>query len=141
LPATATRASDAAAALLAIVVSAKGRVGSREIAELDRLHAYERLGVQRQDFLELAEAAVEEIGRPLSRTHCLRSGDLSRMLALQRAVADRELRLLVCRLSAAVITANGCVTGEERQVYASLLGQWSLTHSMVANAIRHDQYH
>jgi uncharacterized tellurite resistance protein B-like protein len=141
LPATATKASDAAAALLAIVVSANGRVDPREVAELDRLHAYERLGVQRQDFLALAEAAVEEIGRPLSQTHCLRSSDQTRMLALQQAVADRALRLLVCRLSAAVITADGCVTGEERQVYASLLGQWALTQSMVANAIRHDQYH
>jgi hypothetical protein len=141
LPSTAIRPSDAAATLLAIVVSANGRVDPREVAELDRLRAYERLGVQRQDFLELAEAAVEEIGRPLSRTHWLRSSDQSRMLALQQAVEDRELRLLVCRLSAAAITADGCVTGDERQVYASLLGQWALTQSMVAHAIMRDQCH
>jgi hypothetical protein len=95
----------------------------REIAELDRLRAYEKLGVQRQDFLKLAESALEEIGGPLSRTHLLRPRVQSRMLALQRAVKDRDMRLLVCRLSAAVITADGWVTGDERQVYASLLGQ------------------
>jgi hypothetical protein len=63
------------------------------------------------------------------------------MLALQHSVEDRDLRLLVCRLSAAVITADGCITGDERQVYASLLGQWALTQSMVTNAIRRDEWH
>jgi hypothetical protein len=134
-------ASDAAATLVAIVASANGRLDPREIAELDRLGAYEKLGVQRQDFLNLAESALEEIGGPLSRTHLLRPRDQSRMLALQRAVKDRDMRLLVCRLSAAVITADGCVTGDERQVYASLLGQWGLTQSMVTHAILRDRRH
>jgi hypothetical protein len=63
------------------------------------------------------------------------------MLSLQQAVDDRELRLLVCRLCAAVITAGGSVTGDERQLYASLLGQWGLTQSMVAHAIMRNQWH
>jgi uncharacterized tellurite resistance protein B-like protein len=134
-------ASDAAATLLAIVVSANGRVDPREVAELDRLGAYERLGISRHDFLSRAEAALEEIGLSLSRTQWLRPGDRSRMLALQQAVHDRALRLLVCRLSAAVITADGSVSGGERQVYESLLGQWALTESMVVDAIRSDPWH
>jgi hypothetical protein len=134
-------ASDAAATLLAIVVSANGRVDPRAVAELDRLGACERLGIRRQDFLSLADAALEEIGRPLSRAQWLRPSDRSRMLALQQAVHDRALRLLVCRLSAAAITADGSVSGGERQVYESLLGQWALTESMVVEAIRSDPWH
>jgi uncharacterized tellurite resistance protein B-like protein len=140
-PTTTSAASDAAATLLAIVVSANGQVDPREVAELERLGAYKRLGISRQDFLRRAEAALEEIGRPLSRTQWLRPGDRSRMLALQQEVHDRALRLLVCRLSAAVITADGRVTGGERQVYESLLGQWALTESMVVDAIRNDPWH
>jgi hypothetical protein len=138
---TTTAASDAAATLLAIVVSANGRVDPREVAELDRLSAYKRLGISRRDFLSRAEAALEVIGRPLSQALWLRASDRSRVLALQQAVDDRALRLLVCRLSAAVITADGCVTGGERQVYESLLGQWALTESMVVEAIRSDPWH
>ena len=140
-PPTATSAaSDAAATLLAIVVSANGEVDPREVAELERLCAFERLGISRHDFLARAEAALEEIGRPLSQTQWLRPSDRSRMLALQQVVHDRALRRLVCRLSAAVITADGRVTSGERQVYESLLGQWALTESMVVDAIRSDPW-
>ena len=138
---TARAASDAAAMLLAIVVSANGQVDPREVAELERLGAFERLGISRHDFHGRAEAALEEIGRPLSRTQWLRPSDQSRMLALQQAVHDRALRLLVCRLSAAVITADGRITSGERQVYELLLGQWALTPTMVAHAIMRDQWH
>jgi hypothetical protein len=138
---TTPAASDAAATLLAIVVSANGRVDPREVAALDRLGAFKRLGIGRHDFLGRAKAALEEIGRPLSQTQWLRPSDRSRVLALQQAVHDRALRLLVCRLSAAVITADGCVTGGERQIYESLLGQWALTESMVVDAIRRDRWH
>ena len=140
-PNATSAASDAAATLLAIVVSANGQVDPREVAELERLGAFERLGISRHHFLARAEAALEEIGRPLSQTQWLRPSDRSRMLALQQAVHDRALRLLVCRLSAAVITADGRVTGGERQVYESLLGQWALTEGMVVDAIRSDPWH
>lgn len=135
---TTSAASDAAATLLAIVVSANGQVDPREVAELERLGAFKRLGISRHDFLARADAALEEIGRPLSQTQWLRPGDRARMLDLQHAVQDRALRLLVCRLSAAVITADGRVSGGERQVYESLLGHWALTEGMVVDAIRND---
>ncbi|VTU21984.1 hypothetical protein [Variovorax sp. RA8] len=141
MPSTTHAAADAAASLLAIAVSANGRIDPREVAELDRLGAYQRLGVHRDDFLTRAEAALEEIGRPLSQTQWLRSSDRCLMLALQQAVVDPELRLLVCRLAAAVITADGRVTDDERQIYAWLLGQWGVTQTMVTHAIMRDRWH
>ncbi|ODV13468.1 MAG: hypothetical protein ABT20_02010 [Rubrivivax sp. SCN 70-15] len=117
------------------MVSANGRIDTREVAELDRLRAYRRLGVPRESFLTLADAALEEIGLALSESQWLRLSDRSRLLALQQAVVDPRLRLLVCRLSAAVITADGRVTGDERLVYGSLQSQWGVTDAMVARAI------
>lgn len=130
-----------AASLLAMVVAANGRIDPREVAGLDRLNAYERLGVTRADFLMLAGAALDEVGVHLSQTRCLRISDRSRLLRLQMAVPDRALRLMVCRLSAAVITADGCVTPDERLVYGALLGHWGITDSMVTRAIMRDLYH
>jgi hypothetical protein len=127
--------------LLAIVVSANGRIDAREVAELERLQAFDRLGVKRDRFLGAAESALEEIGVPLSQTQWLRLRDRSLLMTLQRAVVDPGHRLLVCRLSAAVITADGRVTGDERQVYASLLGHWGVTQTMVAHAIMQDHLH
>ncbi|MEJ8838390.1 hypothetical protein [Ramlibacter sp. AN1133] len=139
MPSTVPPASEAAASLLAIVVSANGRVDPREVAELDRLRAFRRLGIRRGPFLRLAEQAVDEIGRPLSQTRRLRLSDRTRLLALQQAVADPDLRLDLCRLSAAVITADGCVTPDERLVYASLQSQWGVTDAMVVGAIMRDR--
>lgn len=135
MPSTLTSARDAAASLLAIVTSANGRIDAREVAALDGLRAYRRLGIPRTAFLRRADAALEEIGLALSQSRWLRLSDRSRLLALQQAVDEPELRLLVCRLAAAVITADGCVTADERLVYASLLGHWDVTDAMVARAI------
>ena len=134
-------AVDPSSMLLAIAVTANGRIDAREVAALDRLQSFERLGVRRDSFLIAAESALEEIGVPLSRTQCLRFSDRSLMLALQSAVIDPGQRLLVCRLSAAVITADGRVTGDERQVYASLLSKWGVTQTMVAHAIMRERLH
>ena len=136
--ATMPTACDAAASLLALVVSANGRIDAREVAELDRLRAYRRLGIQRESFMTLAETALEEVGLPLSQSQWLRLSDRSRLMALQQAVVDPALRLLVCRLSAAVITADGRVTADERLVYASILIHWGVTDTMVAHAIMRD---
>jgi len=126
----ASQAFDPSAMLLAIVVSANGRIDAREVAELERLQAFDRLGVRRDRFLDVAESALEEFGAPLSQTQGMRLSDRSLMIALQLAVGGPEHRLLVCRLSAAVITADGRVTGDERQVYASLLGHLGVTQTM-----------
>lgn len=139
--ATMPTACDAAASLLAIVVSANGRIDAREVAELDRLRAYRRLGIQRESFMTLAETALEEVGLPLSQSQSLRLSDRSRLMTLQQAVVDSALRLLVCRLSAAVITADGRVTADERLVYASMLSHWGVTDTMVAHAIMRDHGH
>lgn len=139
--ATLPTACDAAASLVAIVVSANGRIDAREVAELDRLHAYGRLGIERESFMSLADSALAEVGLPLSQSQLLRLSDRSRLLALQAAVVDPGLRLLVCRLSAAVITADGRVTADERRVYASMLSQWAVSDTMVAHAIMRDRGH
>lgn len=139
--AAANPAIDPSAMLLAIVVAANGRIDARELAVLDRLHAFERLGVRRDCFLAAAESALEEIGVELSQTQWLRLSDRMRMLALQQAVVHPGQRLLVCRLSAAVITADGRVTGDERQVHAALMDFWGVTQTMIAHAIMRDHLH
>lgn len=137
--ATLPAASNAAATLLAIVVSANGRIDAREVAELDRLRAWSRLDIARDSFLALADAALQEVGLALSRSHVLRLSDRSLLLVLQEAVLDPGLRLLVCRFSAAVITADGRVTAGERLVHAALLSHWHVSDTMVAHAIMRDR--
>ena len=133
--------AHAAAELLAIVVAANGSIDARELAELERLRAFERLRLPRARFLRLADAALEDIGLPLARRRWLGSRERARMLQLQLQVRDRAEQLTVARLAAAVITADGRVTPDERQVYGALLAAWGLSHNMVAHAIMTERMH
>ena len=59
---------------------------------------------------------------------------------LDRVDEPRE-RLLLCRLAAAVITADGVVSVDERMVYGHVLVRWRISQSMVTQAILHDRPH
>lgn len=75
MAATTQTGCDATASLVAIVVSASGRIEAREVAKRDRLHADGRLGIERENFMALAEPALEEVGLALSRPQSLRLSD------------------------------------------------------------------
>ncbi|MDP3229127.1 MAG: hypothetical protein Q8N13_14235 [Acidovorax sp.] len=123
------------ASLLAMAVAANGRVDPREVAELDRLGAYQLIGVDRDCFLELAQVALREIGPSLSETYWLRLIDRSHLLTSLHAIRDPLQRLRVCHLTQAVIRADGEVTGGEQQIYGAMIRHWDLTQAAVAKAL------
>ena len=130
-----------AARVLAAVVAAKGYVDDREIQRLSELDAFGRLGVTRDCFVELARDAVAEFGASLSELSWLPSEHRAYLDRLLEDVDSRQQRLLVCRLAAAVVTADGCVTQDERLVYDHARARWHITQDMVTQAILHDQSH
>ena len=131
-------ADEASASVLALMVAANGRIDPREMQALDALRAFERLGVRRERFLELARGCLDDIGSVLSECSWLRSPALAYIDALLDRVDDPGRRMLVCRLAAAVITADGCISVDERMVYSHVLGHWRICQSMVTQAILHD---
>ena len=109
--------NEAAAGVLALMVAANGRIDAREMQTLDELDAFSRIGVRRERFVELAQGCLDDIGSSLCECSWLRAPalDLHRRAAATGVDEPRE-RLLLCRLAAAVITADG--------VYPSTRG-WS----------------
>lgn len=132
--ATVCHGTSPPASLLAIAIAANGRVDPREVAELDRLGAYDLLGVRRDCLLQMAGVALQEIGVTLSETCWLRLVHRSCMLKLQYGVSDALQRLLICRLTEAVIRADGEVSGGEWLIYATMLHHWGLTQAAVGEA-------
>ena len=53
-------------------------------------------------------------------------------------MTDPRERLLVGRLAAAVLTADGQVSGDERLVFDHVLARWRITRSMLSEAILQD---
>ena len=122
------------ASLLAMVMAASGRVDPAEVAELDRLGAYDLIGVKRERLLELANMALLTMRISVNETRWLRLADRSRLLTLQQGVPDLSQRLLICSLAEAVIHADGEVTGGEQQIYGAMLHHWGLPSCTVKPA-------
>ncbi len=121
--------TDAAARVLAAMVAANGRVDRRELQALEALDAFRQLGVSRERFAALADDGVSSRGgapwASLEPSH-----------AMLAAVTDRAQRLQLCRLAAAVITADGEVSPDERRAYERVLAHWCITPQMVRSEIR-----
>jgi tellurite resistance protein len=133
-----THRDEAAASVLALMVAANGRIDPCEVQALDGLQAFERLGIRRERFLELAHGCLDDVGSTLCECSWLRASAVAYIDALLDQVDDMTSRMLVCRLAAAVITADGCISVDERMVYSHVLGRWRVSQSMVTQAILHD---
>ena len=115
--------SDAPARVLALLMTADGGVDPRGLRMLEQLGAFESIGMSRERFATLAH----DINGPG------RSTGIDRLLD---AVTDRRERLVVCRLAAAVLTADGRVSADERRLYERVLSHWHISQTMVTQAIR-----
>lgn len=135
------QAKAAAARVLALLVSANGRVDDAELARLENLQAFDRLGVGRDAFVQMARRCLDEIGAGLCERSWLRTSDMLYVDARLDAVPDPATRLLVCRLCAAAIAADGQVSDDERLIYGHMLARWRIHPDMVAQALRDDCAH
>jgi hypothetical protein len=126
--------ADAPARALALLTVAHGRVDESELLCLDALDAWRQLGVSREHFVELARSCLAGIGSGFGERSWLRDSDLHYINPLFDAVADRDQRLLVCRLAACVVRADGLVTNDERMVYDHALARWHVNRPLAADA-------
>jgi hypothetical protein len=129
---------ECVAKAVALLTAANGRVDGRELRRLDELDAYQRIGVSRDRFVELAQACRDEVGEWLVGQSWMTADAIRRIDRILDSVNDPQHRLLVCRLAAAVITADGCICDGERMVFDHMLGRWRVNRSMVTEAIRTD---
>ena len=122
-----------------MMVAANGRIDERELAMLDQLRAFGRIGVTRDRFVEIARACLADVGCHLCERSWLSVEHMAYIDRLLDAVPDAQARMLVCRLASAVITADGRVTHDERLVYDHALARWRIPASDVTQAILHDR--
>lgn len=128
--------AEALARAVVLALAADDAIDERELDLLVRLDAYARLGLPEAVFLRLADEMLDRLGGRFRDKAWLSLADtelLDEVLDRVRSPADR---LLVCRLVAGVITADGAVSPAERLIYEHMLMRWRLTRSDVAGAIR-----
>jgi hypothetical protein len=134
-----TDSPQAMARLIALLIVADTRLDPRELAMLDELDAYGRLGIARDEFMQVAAELCGELGERLQQRPWLTLSEQALMEAELQTVRDPAKRLLVARLGAAAITADGRVQGSERVLFDYLLLRWGLTRADVSQAILADR--
>jgi hypothetical protein len=137
-PTRASAVDESSALVLALVAAANGRVDERELEALDRLDAFGRLGVTRHRFVELTRACIETLGVGWRKQLWLRPAQTAYMDTLLDEVGGSADRLLVCRLAAAVLLADGRATHDERIVYDRMLSRWQISQMTVCRTIVND---
>jgi uncharacterized tellurite resistance protein B-like protein len=136
-----TDSPEAMARILALMMVADTDLDEREVRTLEDLDAFNRIGMPRSEFMRVAKEFCADLGRRMGEQSWLRLSDIELIDSLLDDVRDPRRRLLVSRLAAGVITADGQVSELERMVYDHMLCRWGLTRSVVSKAIREDRVH
>jgi hypothetical protein len=130
---------EALARVLAMMIVTDTELDPRELRMLDDLNAFARIGISRSRFLATARAYCADLGTRMGDRPLLHLSDVGLIDEMLAPVKDQAKRLLVARLSAAIITADGRIQDIERLVFDHMLCRWGLTRGDVARAIREDQ--
>ena len=130
---------EAMARVLAMMIVTDTELDPRELRMLDELDAFARIGISRARFLSTARGYCADLRRRMGDRSLLHLSDVGLIDEVLAPVKDPAKRLLVARLSAAIITADGCVQDIERLVFDHLLCRWGLTRGDISRAIREDR--
>jgi hypothetical protein len=128
------RADEAPARLLALILAAGGCDDAQAIRRLDELGAFARIGVGRGRFVDLIGTATEEGGTRLCDCSWLRDSDEAHIERLALPIEDPHLRLLVCRLAAAVLGSDDSVANNRRLVLDHVLARWHFDPTQITPA-------
>jgi hypothetical protein len=129
---------EAAACAVVLALASDNAIDEREFQLLEQLDAYSRLGMPPARFRALAEAELRRLQGRFTDKPWLSLADIQLVDEVVDVVRAPALRLLVCRLVAGVITADGTVSEAERLVYEHMLMRWKISRSEVTAAIRSD---
>lgn len=134
-----TDSPEALARVLAMMIVTDAELDPRELDMLEELDAFGRIGIEREGFRATAQQYCAELGARMGDRAWLQLSDVMLIDEILRPVQGAAQLLLVARLCAAIITADGRVHDIERLVFDHMLARWGLTRAAVSRAILADR--
>jgi hypothetical protein len=131
-----TDSPEAMAGVLALVLVADTTLSSEELQALDELGVCDRIGLAHPAFMAIARGFEARLAQRVGSPDAPRLPDPALVNQVLDRVHNPGLRLLVARLAAGLIVADGRVRGVERRLYLHMLSRWGLSEWLVAEAIR-----
>lgn len=130
-----TDSPDTMAGVLAMIMASNADAEPSEIRMLEGLDAFTSIGISKAQFMRLYDRYRRGPGQALV-AHGQLTLDAGQVLDdLLRDVHDSRNRVLLCRLAACMLVADGHVEDAEREIYDRMLFRWGYTQSSIARAI------
>jgi hypothetical protein len=129
---------QAVARIVAAAIVTDTRIDAREIALLDRLDAWDRIGLTRSEFMRVARDYCADLGQMAEQRGAVELLDRERLDALCGDLTDRRLQLLALRLIVAMVPADGDVHPSELALVRHLSARWKLPRAALAEAVDAD---
>ncbi len=127
---------EAMARVAIMMMVTDAEVDERELEMLERMHAFRRLGITKTAFMREAKHYMGALGQRMGERPFLRLDDVELIDSILDGVRDAGKRLMVARIAAGLVTADGRVREIERLVLERMLLRWGLAMSDVTRAIR-----
>jgi hypothetical protein len=130
-----TDSPDTMAGVLAMIMASSSESEPSEIRMLEDLDGFASIGVSKAQFLRVYDRFRRGPCQALFEHGQLTLGAAEMLDDLLRDVHDGKNRVLLCRLAACMLVADGHVEEIEREVYERMLFRWGYTQLSVAQAI------
>lgn len=131
-----TDSPEAMARVLALVMIADTTLSPEELRALEQLAVCDRIGLSQPAFMDIAHRFEAQLAHRMGPPDSPRLPDPVLVDEVLGGVRNYGLRLLVARLAAGLIVADGRVRGIERRLYLHMLSRWGLSERLVTEAIR-----
>lgn len=122
----ATNAPEAAARVLTMMMLSDMRLSDEELEALDRLGAYEILGLSKRAFSDVFQAYCEDLRTADAPGGRLPLIDRDRVDQVLDAVTDPQRRIALARLMVCLAKADGRLCDAESTVLGYALTRWRI---------------
>jgi uncharacterized tellurite resistance protein B-like protein len=126
---------EAMARIVVMMMITDGDLDNREIAMLEKLDGFTRLGISRDGFKKVAALYCADLRTLMGDAPSLSLIDVARIDRIIDCVDDPAKRLAVCRQVIGIIAADGKLLESEVSVFEHLLDRWGLDRAALSDAL------
>jgi tellurite resistance protein len=118
---------QAMARIIAMFMITDGEMDTRELDALEKIMAYDLLGLPRKQFTQVLTDYCDDISDEAEQDGTIHLIDRTRIDALLEEVTDRSKRILACALAIDVAKADGDISEPEIALLRHIMKHWDIT--------------
>ncbi|WP_028534291.1 TerB family tellurite resistance protein [Paludibacterium yongneupense] len=122
-----TNSPDAMARLIAMFMITDGDIDPRRIDVLEKVRAYDLLGIDRKRFTQVLRNYCDDISDEAEQDGVIHLIDRARIDTMLEEVADHGKQLVTCALAMHVAKSDGEISEAEITLLRHMMRSWQIT--------------